>query len=408
MNFDLPSPRTGAVADPAHAASTHPRAATPPPERARILLVDDVAANVALLRQILLHAGYPRVDTTTDPRDAARLHRDHRYHLVILALKMQPLSGLEVLPTLAAADPSGFVPAILIAPDPADRLRALDAGAVDCFYDPIQVPEFLARVAHTIAGDLRHRDLDLRHRALERDLAAAIELCAARHPEPAPACAGYEVAASTRSAGHTSGDVYDLARAPSGDLILLVADATGHGLGPAITARQVRAMVRVGLSLGGALERVVAAANDLLSVDLPPDRFVTAFLGALDPTAHTVRYVAPGQGPLLHWRAATGTAAWRTATCPPLGIAAPPFAAHTVHLDPGDVLLVATDGVFERADEAGRMFGEAGVVRVLREAGRAGAESILRRLTLGVDRFAGSAMAHDDATVLVLKRADLG
>lgn len=373
--------------------------------RARLLIVDDVEANVILLRQLLVQAGYAQVDTTTHPGAVRDLHAKNAYDLIVLALEMQEMTGIEVMQSLHGADADGLVPVIVLATHAGERLRALRAGALDFFSNPIDLSEVLTRITNALEIRMLHQAVRQRQRELERDLAAAVEVCDALLPTALPQCPGYEVVAGSRSAGETSGDVYDVVRCADGNLVVLVGDATGHGVGPAISATQLRAMLRMALRLGAPLERIVTEANRQLAADLPADRFVTAFVGELDPTTHTLRYLAPGQGPLLHWHAGTRTAEWRNASSPPLGVASGPFEAPAViHLEPGDVLVVATDGIFERTDATGRMFGEAGVAAVMRETGHASAETIRNALQARADRFAGTLAASDDATVVILKR----
>ena len=77
----------------------------------------------------------------------------------------------------------------------------------------------------------------------------------------------------------TGGDLFDFVQLGDDRLFLLMGDATGHGIGPALSATQVRAMLRVALRLGASLDEAFVHVNDQLVEDLPADRFVTAFFG---------------------------------------------------------------------------------------------------------------------------------
>ena len=86
---------------------------------ARILIVDDQAANVSLLEQLLADAGYTHVSSTMDPHEVCALHRENRYDLILLDLQMPVMSGREVLERLHARGSSsrvlpisGFPPSI--------------------------------------------------------------------------------------------------------------------------------------------------------------------------------------------------------------------------------------------------------------------------------------------------------
>src|SRR5205085_10765046 len=124
------------------------------------------------------------------------------------------------------------------------------------------------------------------------------------------------------------GDIYDLVALTldptiaNGDpsVVLLLADATGHGIGPALSVTQVRAMLRIGMRLRGELERVFSEINRQLCQDLDSGRFVTAFLGLLDPSSHSIEYHSAGQGPLLHFHAKDQSFEWLDSSMLPLGI----------------------------------------------------------------------------------------
>lgn len=253
---------------------------------------------------------------------------------------------------------------------------------------------------HSEAPHLRRARL-----GMERDLAIAAEIYRALLPEALPTCDGYEVYARTRPADATSGDVYDVIARPDGSLFLLLADATGHGIGPALSATQLRSMVRMALRLGAPLERIVAEAEHLLIADLPSDRFVTAFLGEVDPTHHTLSYRSAGQGPLLHWHARTASAEWRNASGPPFGVTASPYEEpFPMHLQPGDLVVLATDGVFERSNEAGKQFGRVELERVLREVAGEKAEVVGTLLEERMIQFGEDRPQEDDASIVVVKR----
>jgi sigma-B regulation protein RsbU (phosphoserine phosphatase) len=373
--------------------------------QARILIVDDMEANVRLLQRMLASARYPLVDTTVDPRAVYDLHRKNRYDLILLDLDMPRMNGFQVLEGLRALDGDGEVAVVALATQPGERLQALKAGAKDFVTKPFDATEVLTRIANMLeAGMLRHA-MKSRRRGLERDLAVAAEIYRALLPTSFPICPGYELAAVSRAADDTSGDVHDIIARPDGRLVMIVADATGHGIGPALSATQLRSMMRMALRLGASLDRIVAEASLQLAADLPSDRFVTAFIGELDPCAHTVEYLAPGQGPLLHWHAASRSPQWLNASGPPFGIAVAPFDhPEPLHLDIGDVVLIATDGIYERANPAGVMFGEVGVEAVMRDAATSTVATIARVLQARADRFAGARAASDDATVILLKR----
>ena len=98
---------------------------------AKVLIVDDLEANVRLLDRMLREAGYTRVASTMDPREVSGLHRNNRYDLILLDLEMSGMDGFQVMEGLKEIETDGYLPILVITAQPAHRLRALQAGAKD-------------------------------------------------------------------------------------------------------------------------------------------------------------------------------------------------------------------------------------------------------------------------------------
>jgi putative two-component system response regulator len=136
----------------------------------RILIVDDQEANVKLLEQILGRAGYESVGSTTDPREACRLHSENRYDLIMLDLLMPGMDGFEVMEELKGIDPDGPLPVLVITAQPGHKLRALEAGARDFVSKPFDVAEVLARVRNIVEVRLIEKELLRHNETLERQV----------------------------------------------------------------------------------------------------------------------------------------------------------------------------------------------------------------------------------------------
>jgi anti-sigma regulatory factor (Ser/Thr protein kinase) len=165
-------------------------------------------------------------------------------------------------------------------------------------------------------------------------------------------------------------------------------------------------MLRVALRLGADLDAIFAQVNNQLVEDLPEEHFVTAFFGILDAGAHTVSYHSAGQGPLLHFRAASGECCWLSPTTFPMGFMRYPQIdpPAQMHLEVGDVLGLISDGVFECENPAGDMFGIEGVESVLREGHDCTMSDLLARLLQAVHVFADGHAQVDDITIVLLAR----
>jgi sigma-B regulation protein RsbU (phosphoserine phosphatase) len=225
-------------------------------------------------------------------------------------------------------------------------------------------------------------------------------------PQNPPAVPGYDIAGAVASASETSGDYFDFIQLPDGQLALGIADVSGHGVGSALIMTATRAYLR---SLVTALKSVDALAvelNRLLYADLEEERFVTMILAVLDPTpgrlrwvnvAHPTGYVLDGSGAVK---------AELKSGSRPLGLFDDMTCAEApaITLEPGDTLLLLTDGILEATSPEGQEFGPAGVQEVLHSAGGCPAEELVARLIAAARSFAGEQPQQDDLTVVVCRR----
>ncbi|HYE03297.1 MAG TPA: SpoIIE family protein phosphatase [Phycisphaerales bacterium] len=257
-----------------------------------------------------------------------------------------------------------------------------------------------------------------RKNKIEADLRIAKEVQQSTLPSLLPDVAGFDIAATTNPAEETGGDTFDLTPLgmpcpggpgdPVSRVMILMADATGHGIGPALSVTQVQSMLRMAGRLGAPLTEIVCHLNALMCEALPAGRFVTAFLGELDAGRHEVAYVSAGQAPIVVVRA-SGEFECFDASTPPVGID-PDLKVRrteTVRFGPGDVLVLLSDGYYELRGPGGKgddMLGVERVVELVRAAIGGSAEEILGALIRGAAAFARGRPADDDQTAIIIKR----
>jgi serine phosphatase RsbU (regulator of sigma subunit) len=244
---------------------------------------------------------------------------------------------------------------------------------------------------------------------LERDLQLAAQIQRATWPSELPAHPGLEIAAAARPADETGGDGYDLVPIPGEApcaTFLFLADATGHGIGPALSVTQLRAMLRMAVRSGVGLTELVKPVNDQLCADLPKNRFITAWFGRLDADGQGLESLSAGQAPLLHYHAADDRLEVFKADLPPLGLfpALPPARSRRIGLAPGDLWVVLSDGFYEAADPDDAEWGMERIGAVLRRCRDRPAAEILDELWAGLTRFTRGAPAADDQTAILLRR----
>lgn len=240
---------------------------------------------------------------------------------------------------------------------------------------------------------------------VQRELELARELQQSSLPASLPVVAGYDMHATFLPASLTGGDTYDLALAEQG-LLVVIGDATGHGIAPALSVTRMHAMLRMALALGADLETAFLRVNDQLADTLPAGHFVTAFIGLLDAAAHRLRFISGGQSPILHWHAAERRCTLHKAGSFPMGAMPIVTLRPAVAIDfaPGDVLALLTDGVYEQENARGEPFGVARVEAVLGEHASASTADVAGAMLSALRSFADTELQEDDVTMVLLKR----
>jgi len=224
-------------------------------------------------------------------------------------------------------------------------------------------------------------------------------------PKSAPDLPGYDVAGATYCAEETGGDYYDYLPMLNGCVGLVVADVTGHGVGPALLMAETRAYLRILARNREDLGDILTRINRSLAEDVDFERFVTLVLAKIDPRNHSLSYCNAGH-PSGYLLDPQGNVKLRLArTGPPPGLQANLNyqSAPAITLAPGDLLLLMTDGVEEALSATNEFFGLERTLDCLRTNAHRPAREIVQALYQAVNNFVGSQMQLDDLTALVLK-----
>lgn len=255
---------------------------------------------------------------------------------------------------------------------------------------------------------------------LEGDIRVAQEIQQKTFPVSLPTIPGFEIAGWNMPADETGGDTYDVigyeVDPETNDVhlfddeaekaILLLGDATGHGLGPALSVTQIRAMLRMGVHINPDIPLLLTHINEQLHADLPSGRFISAWLGQLDASTKMLNYFSAGQAPLLYLNAEKNTVDVRKADTYPLGISDSIDITHInrIEMSSGDIFAVISDGIFEAANSKNELFGTDRVNELLIREQEKTAKKIIDIIRNEVNQFTENAAAGDDQTVIIIKR----
>lgn len=370
-----------------------------------VLLVEDNDVDAsAISRSIQKNATDFQLERVKRMADCLTALRDG-VNVVLLDLGLPDCGGgLDALRTVR--DAHRELP-IVVVTGQADEQIAVDAlreGAQDYIVKEQLGQSNLTRVIRYAITRMDRARAERMLREAEFQMAAAREVQQALFPKELPNIKGYDLAARCLSAYETSGDYYDIF--PMGEDLtgLCVGDAAGKGLGPAMVMTASRAVLRTLGRLMDDLSQTMQTANQYLTEDVPQNRFVTLMMARLNSIDHTVEYIGAGHD--AHVVRANGDAVTLDPHGPPLIIsdATQYQAASQVEMNPGDVLLMVTDGIWETKSPDQEIYGTERMLQVVRDNQDRTAEEILSALYDDVAIYRVEPRQHDDMTAIVLKR----
>jgi sigma-B regulation protein RsbU (phosphoserine phosphatase) len=270
-------------------------------------------------------------------------------------------------------------------------VQAMRLGARDVVLKPWDDAALVAALeTHGTSRDEAAADLALAGRVQARFL-----------PQLAPALRTLDVAAACAEARGVGGDAYDVLPFGSGQVGLVVADASGKGLPGALLVGYLQACLRSqGERAKTDLPGLLQTANSVFHASTEPEHFATLFFGVYSEASRTLRYANCGHPPPLLLRAAGGIEPL-VPTAGALGLFAEWTAGEeTVALAPGDVIVAVSDGITDAEGADGEAFGDQLLARVAGRHAGGSAEAMASAILDAAAAHAGP-VPGDDRTVLV-------
>jgi CheY-like chemotaxis protein len=241
-------------------------------------------------------------------------------------------------------------------------------------------------------------------RKLQKDIEAAHRVQQHMLPSFAPDMAGFDIAGACYPAEHCSGDFFDYIPLPDDRLAVVLADVSGHGFGPAIMASAIRSYLRTAAVLGNHVHEMLALCNRLLVHDAETTPFASVFAARIDSPSRSFQFASAGHPAFLLRR--DGSMETLETKCVPIGVREDEIfpLSRSIHLHRGEILVLASDGVFETRREDGDFLGIKRAMDVVREAAQQPAREVVDEVYRAACEFAGSRRLDDDLTVVVVKR----
>lgn len=382
-----------------------PAPAITEPAVARLLVADDQPHIRAALEMLLDENGY-QIELASCPAEVLASVERETFDTVLLDLNYSRdttggAEGLELVSRIRAMDRS--LPLVMMTAwgNVELAVEAMRRGASDFIQKPWNSGELLEKLREQVAHGRLRRSLQRRK---EEESAEAAEVQRSLLPSVLPRISGYDISALSRPKYSIGGDYYNVERISEGRFALCIGDVAGKGLPGALLMSNLQAAVKP--LMGDDLEpwEVCSRLNRGLCAVMPSNKFISFFYGVLDAATGRLTYCNAGHNPPLLLRS-DGSARQLDSSGGILGqFPVWNYGQSEVSLNPGDTLLLFTDGLVEACDEQGELFGEEKLLQYARRLCDAEAEVMRDALCAAASAYA-TGNFQDDVTLIVLRRS---
>ena len=385
----------------------------------KILIVDDEPFNVDYLEQELEDADYTTI-AAVNGQDALDRVSSEAPDLVLLDIMMPVMDGFKVLSRLKADPTTRHIPVIVISASNSLQsvVRGIQLGAEDYLPKPFDPTLLHARISSSLEKK-RLRDLEHQYmKGLERELDIARQIQQGFLPSELPKLDGWEIAACFKAAREVAGDYYDAFMLPDGNLVCVVGDVCGKGVGAALFMTLFRTLIRATLKTdtdsyhqdgqqltpAERLQQVITFINQyVIETHGETGLFSTVFICILNLQDSRLTYLNCGnEPPLILGKAGVITSLQPTG--PIVGVLPEAsFTAREVSLGADEQLFIYTDGVTDALNSADEFFGKERLLKALGDSDTA-PNLLLVNIEAQLRQFIGAAEPYDDITMLALKK----
>ena len=385
-------------------------------ERGFLLLTQGADLDIAVARDCS-NRPLPKSDLRVPTkliRQALESRRD------MLTMSFDPTTGMDLNTTVGQLELRSVicVPLVRIRAGQVNQTQALETANatvgvlyLDSRLTPADMSagnreliQTLALEASTVIENARLLEDDRHRRQLEEEMEIARGIQQSLLPKTLPSNEWFAAVGSTLPAAQVGGDYYDVRALESGAWSIVLADVSGKGASAALLAGVLQGAFLAARPEGDRIAAVLHRLNEFLYERTQGEKYVTVFLASLEANG-TMHYANTGIGPPLLVRR-SGAVVRLEPTAMPVGLMeGAEFATAQIQVDPGDTVIVFSDGVEDARNVAGESFGRKRVRELANSAGNESAAAVHDRIKQAVVAHVGAAAATDDLTLLVLRYA---
>jgi phosphoserine phosphatase RsbU/P len=374
-------------------------------EAPRVLIADDQPDVLEALQLLLKVEGF-EAETALSPDDAVRKFEQHRFDAVLVDMNYardttSGQEGLDLVARMRGLNDRVPIVAMTGWGSIALAVESMRCGARDFIVKPWKNEEVLK----VLRREINRQRADGEHEANERfEIAEAQTVERNLLSRDLPAIPGFSAAARWQTKRHIGGDYFEVRRVGDDRVAIAIADASGKGVPAALLMSSFQSAMRLLVDERLPAAQICSRLNTNLREQTGSNKFVSCFIAVLDLALNQFSFANAGHlGPMLV--SADSRCTRLESGGPVLGaFPEPRYQEEQVPMEPGDTLLLFTDGVTEARSPEGDEFGEGRLAELLGAIRTQPADAIVQKITDCVAGFADG-LFEDDATLVVLQRS---
>ena len=376
--------------------------------RDKILLVDDDAMILAGLKRQL--RSQFRIEIALSGEEALKIIDEKGPFAVVVSDYYMPgMNGIDFLCKVKRVEPDTVRMMLTGSADMSTAIQAVNEGSIFQFHPkPCPANTLGQAIQSGIEKYRKTTDSQTQMKKIKMSLEEASRIQQTLMPKSDPKVDGFDIAGKSIWCDETSGDYYDFILPQDWGqekIGIVVADVIGHGISAALLMTTVRASLRERILSPGTGPSIIRDINQRLVKDIEElNLFVTMFYSEIDMDAKCFRWVHAGHEPAILYDRAKETFEMLGGEGVPLGVVDDwAYEEAEIRIDPGQIILIGTDGIKEACNSQGEYFGNDRLMTIIREHADKSAKDILKEVFDTLNGFRFPAERKDDETLVVIK-----